>query len=255
MPKVWGFTEKSEFWAAFFNIADALQRRTPLQWICCQSEEQMTLIREQAQIYDPFLGIAIPQGVVTCLGVLATCGYETPNGLTVELLPKELIPNPLTVPTLVSAAAFPKDATSMLAKHGFLPPLDSTHWASFKKVLTEANPLLAPSLASLESWPKRQGYLDYILEILAQRGCFDEEEQEAFAVLRALACAEPENQGSSGQLALQTRLRVALKAQLLSPKEWERLWKSIVDAWYGYVMTLTPQEVVRLTDLNLTFDL
>jgi len=255
MPRVWGFAHKSSYWAGFFDVTDPAQRRTPLQWICCQSTAQVTLLQEQAQIYDPFLGIASPQRVVSCLGVLATCGYETPNGFTVELLPKELIPNPISIPTLVSAAALPQDATSTLAQHGFLPPLESTVWMSFKKALTEANPLLAPSLASLESWPKRQGYLDHILEILARRGCFDEEEQEVFAVLRVLTCAEPENQSSSGQLALQTRLRVALKAQLLSPKEWERLWKSIVDSWYGYVMTLTPQEVVRLTDLNLTFDL
>ncbi len=255
MPKIWGFTQKREYWATFFSATDPAQRKMPLLWSRRLDKEEENLICEQAQIYDPFMGIALPQRVITCLGVLATCGYESPQGCTVELLPKELVPNPIHISMLITASALPEDALSRLAGQGFCPPLGTAYWDRFKEVLSETNPPLTSSLMSLENWSKRQAYLDYILDMITQRGGLEEEEQEVFAVLRALTRAEPENQVTSGQLALQTRLRVALKAQLLPVKDWERLCKNIVDAWYGYVMTLTPQEVTRLTDLNLPFDL
>lgn len=255
MPKAWGFMQRKEYWAAFFSTTGSPRRRMPLLWTCHQNQEQERLLREQAQIYDPFVGIAVPKGVVTCLGVLATCGYESPHGFTVELLPKEVIPNPIPVSRLVAAAAFPQGVGTKAVEDGILQPLESSHWVCFKKILAETNPLLVTSLASLENWHQRQRFLDHILEIIAQRGCVEEEEQEVFTVLRALLRAEPEDQASSpsDQMALQTRLRVALKAQLLTAREWEQLWKSLVDAWYGYAMTLTPSEVARLIDLNLTF--
>ena len=116
-------------------------------------------------------------------------------------------------------------------------------------------PLLATSLVTLESWQQRQGYLDRIFEISAQRRCSAEEEQEIFSILRALVRAAPDNQDTLGYKTLQSRLRVTLNSQFMPDREWECLWKNIVDAWFGYVMTLTPQEIGQLTDLNLTFDL
>ncbi|KPL18880.1 MAG: hypothetical protein AMJ92_05660 [candidate division Zixibacteria bacterium SM23_81] len=255
MPKVWGFTQAKEFWEVFFSTPGSSRERMPLLWTCGGDQEQKMTLTEYAQIYDPFLGISIPGSVVTCLGVLATQGYESSKGYTVELMPKELIPNPIPLATLVKTSAFPQDVVSVLAEPGCLRSLESSQWACFKKVLATTNPQLASYLVSLENWRQRQEYLDHILDVCAQHRCTDEEEQEVFAVLRTLVLAEPENPGSSGPLDLQKRLRAHLKAQLLPDTEWQKLWKSIIDSWYGYVLTLTSQEVARLTDLSLTYDL
>lgn len=255
MPKVWGFTQAKEYWEVFFSTAGSSRVRMPLLWTCGGDQEQKMTLTKHAQIYDPFLGISVPGGIVTCLGVLTTQGYESSKGYTVELMPKELIPNPIPVATLVTASVFPQDTAAGLAEPGCLRSLESSQWACFKKVLAATNPQLASSLVSLENWRQRQKYLDHILDVCAQHRCTDEEEQEVFAVLRALVLAEPENPGSLGPLDLQTRLRVHLKAQFLPDTEWQKLWKNIIDSWYGYVLTLTPQEVARLTDLSLTCDL
>ncbi len=255
MPQVWGFAQSKEYWAAFFSSVVPARCRMPLLWICHQSQKQEMLLREEAQIYDPFVGIAVPQGLVTYLGVLATRGYESPFGFTVELLPRELIPNPIPVTRLVTAAAFPQETATNLANSGDLQFLEPHHWTSFKKIITQTNPLLASSLVTLESWQQRQGYLDRIFEISAQRRCLAEEEQEIFSILRALVRAAPDNQDALGYKALQSRRRVTLNSQFMPDREWEFLWKNMVDAWFGYVMTLTPQEISQLTDLNLTFDL
>jgi len=255
MPNVWGLTEHTDFWNSYFARIDFPKRRMPLLWTCTDDRKQKQLLSSQAQIYDPFVGIAQPLGMATCLGVLNTLGYPSPFGYTVELLPMELIPNPISIDKLVLACALPEEATTCLAGHGFLQALDSSHWTCFKKIISETNSLLLPSLVIMENWYQRRRYLDHVLEIIAQRGCTEEEEQEVFVTLRSLTRAAPENQVFLGQLSLQTHLRVALKAQLLPAKEWEKLWKQLVDAWYGYVMTLTPQEVAQLTDLNQTFDL
>jgi hypothetical protein len=255
MPKVWGLTQSTNFWTSFFSTTDLAQRKMPLLWTCCDDQAKENLLRKKAQIYDPFVGIAHPLRMATCLGVLTTLGYESPPGYTVELLPMELIPNPIPIATLVAACALPEEASTCLAGHGFLQAMEPSNWTSFKNVLSETNPLLVSSLATVENWHHRRKYLDHVLEIIAQRGCTEDEEQEVFSALRTLTRTAPENQVFSGPLALQTCLRVALKAQLLPAKEWEKLWKDLADAWYGYVMTLTPQEVTQLTDLNQTFDL
>lgn len=255
MPTVWGLTESKDFWTSFFQSNDPPQRKKPLLWICQTHQEQKTLLKERAQIYDPFFGIALPRGVVLCLGVLNTSCYETTYGFTIELLPLERVPDPIPLSTLTAAEAFPREAASILDQCGSLRPLESNHWNCFKSVLIKTNPPLASSAVVLENWQQRRQYLENILEIIAGRGCAEDEEQEIFGTLRALTRADTENHGGVDRLAQQTRLRVAIRAQSLPVKEWEKLWKELVDAWYSYVLCLTPQEITQLTDLESTFNL
>jgi len=250
MIKVWGLAENRAYWSSFFAPAAAGEKRKPLLWVCQKAPSQEKILREEMQIYDPFVGFALPQKVATCLGVLNTQGYVTGQGLTVELQPLEAIPNPVSLSHLVATNTIPNGIERGLTSCGALQPLEASQWNSMKAVIAETNPLLTAALTTVENWRPRRTYLERILEIAAFRGCSEEQEQELFTVLRSLMRCESESSDSSGQLALQTRLRLALQAQLLPAKEWERLCTTIVDNWYGYVMTLTPQEVNRLTDLN-----
>jgi hypothetical protein len=254
MSIAWGLTEEKEYWTSSFSSTGISGRRQPLLWACQHAFHLEQLLREQAQIYDPFVGFALPQGVVTCLGVLNSRSYSSPQGLTVELLPLELIPNPVPMSALLASETLTGETVRELADCGIVHPLETSRWSNLKSVITETNPLLMPSLLMVENWHQRQKHLEWILELMARRGCSEEAEQELFTVLRTLTRNEPSNK-SSGPLALQTRLRVALKAQLLPAKEWEELCKRVVDAWYGYVMTLTPQEVTQLTDLDRELNL
>jgi hypothetical protein len=255
MSIAWGLTEEKEYWVSSFSGTGISGRRKPLLWTCRHAFHLEQLLREQAQIYDPFIGFALPQGVVTCLGVLNSRSYSSPRGLTIELLPLEPIPNPVPLAALLASQTLTGETAQELAACGIIHPLETSHWSSLKSVIAETNPLLTPSLLMVENWHQRQKHLERILEMMAQRGCSEEAEQELFTVLRNLTRNDPNNDKSSGQLALQTRLRVALKAQLLPAREWEELCKRVVDAWYGYVMTLTPQEVTQLTDLDREFNL
>jgi hypothetical protein len=250
MSKVWGLAENKEYWSSFLATAGAGERRKPLLWACRNIPLQERLLREDVRIYDPFIGFALPRKVAICLGVLNTCGYMTSQGLTVELQPLEAIPNPISLSHLVSANAIPARIEKKLTSCGALQPLEASHWNSVKAVIAETNPLLTTSLATVENWRQRREYLERILEIAAHRGCSEEQEQELFAVLRSLTRGESDPSESFGQLALQTRLRLALQAQLLPAKEWTQLCNTVVDNWYGYVMSLTPEELSRLTDLD-----
>ncbi len=250
MIKVWGLAESRTYWSSFFTTSAAGEKRKPLLWICRKAPSQEKILREEAHIYDPFVGFTLPQKVATCLGVLNTQGYLTDQGLAVELQLLEAIPNPVPLSHLVATNTIPTGIEKKLTSCGALQPLEASQWNGIKAVIAETNPLLTASLATVENWRHRRTYLEGILEIAAVRGCSEEQEQELFTVLRNLMLCEAEPPDSSGQLALQTRLRLALKAQLLPAKEWERLCTTVVDNWYGYVMTLTPQEVNRLTDLN-----
>jgi hypothetical protein len=255
MPTVWGLTESKDYWTAFFQANDRQQRKGPLLWICQPHLEQRTLLQERAQIYDPFIGIAVPQNVVLCLGVLNTSCYETSDGCTVELLPLERVPDPIPLAELTAAQVLPQEATAALDRCRSLRPLESNHWNCFKTVLSKTNPPLASCTVMLENWRQRRRYLENILEITARRGCTEDQEQDIFGALRALTRADTENHGGVDRLAQETRLRVAIRAQSLPVKEWEELWKELADAWYGYVLCLTPQEITCLTDLSRTFDL
>jgi hypothetical protein len=250
MATVWGLVESKAYWSSFFATATASKRRKPLLWVCRHSPAQENLLRDTMRIYDPFIGFAYPEKVATCLGILNTRGYRTDQGMTIELQPLEAIPNPVSLSHLSSIDAIPDRVGGQLGGCGALQLLEASHWDRIKTVIAEMNPLLTSSLATLENWRQRREYLERILEIVARRGCSEEQEQELFAVLRTLIRGEPDPPESFGPLALQTRMRLALRAQLLPAKEWEQLWKTLVDNWYGYVMTLTPQEVNRLTDLN-----
>ena len=219
-------------------------------WVCKDPSLQEDLLLETLGIYDPFIGFAYPQMVATCLGILTTRGYRTRQGMTVELQPLEAIPNPVPLSHLAAAEAIPHRISERLTCCGTLQPLAASQWNRVKTVIAETNPLLTASLATVENWKQRREYLERILEIIARRGCSEEQEQELFAVLRSLTRAESNGPESSGQLALQTRMRVALRAQLLPPREWEQLYTTLVNNWYGYVMTLSPQEINRLTDLE-----
>lgn|GEM_PF-1867597 len=250
MATVWGLVESKTYWSSFFTPAAADERREPLLWVCRHCSLQENLLRDTVRIYDPFIGFAHPQMVATCLGILNTRGYQTSQGMTVELQPLEAIPNPVSLSHLTAIEAVPGRIEGRLSGCGALQPLAASHWNRIKTVITETNPLLTASLATMENWRQRREYLERILEIVALRGCSEEQEQELFSILRSLIRVESDSSESFGPLALQTRMCLALKAQLLPAKEWEQLWKTLMDNWYGYVMTLTPQEVNRLTDLD-----
>jgi len=250
MATVWGLVESKAYWSSFFSSTAAGERKKPLLWVCRHSPAQEDLLRDTMRIYDPFIGFAYPQKVATCLGILNTRGYRTDQGMTIELQPLEAIPNPVSLSHLSSIEAVPDGIGGQLSGCGALLPLEASQWDRVKTVITEMNPLLTSSLATVENWRQRREYLERILEIVARRGCSEEQEQELFAVLRTLIRGEADPPESFGPLALQTRTRLALRAQLLPAKEWEQLWKTLMDNWYGYVMTLTPREVNRLTDLH-----
>jgi hypothetical protein len=250
MPKIWGLAERKKYWASFFSATEAGNQRKPLLWVCQNAPTQEKLLREEAHIYDPFIGFALPEKVATCLGILNTRGYISKQGLTVELKPIEAIPNPVSLSHLVAMKVIPDWIEGNLATCGTLQPLEVTHWNRVKSVLAEMNPSLTTSLVIVENWRQRRGFLEHILEIIARRGCSEEQEQELFTILCGLMQSEPEPHESFGQLALQTRLRLALNAQLLPEREWEQLYQRVVDNWYGYLMTLTPQEIHQLTNLR-----
>jgi hypothetical protein len=250
MATIWGLVENKTFWSTFFASAAGGERRKPLLWICRDSSSQENLLRETMRIYDPFIGFAHPQNVATCLGILNTRGYHTDQGMTIELQPLEAIPNPVPLSQLAAIDALPDRLGEQLTGCGTLHPLEASQWNKVKTVIAETNPLLTSSLVTVENWKQRREYLERILEIIARRGCSEDQEQELFTVLRSLIGSEPDGSESFGQLALQTRMRLALRAQLLPAKEWEQLCKTLVDNWYGYVMTLTPEEVNRLINLD-----
>ena len=250
MATVWGLFESKNFWSTFFASFAAGARRKPLLWICRRSSSQENLLRNSARIYDPFIGFAHPQQVATCLGILNTRGYRTSQGMAIELQPLEAIPNPVALSHLEAIDAIPDPIGERLSGRGTLQPLSDSHWNKVKTVIAETNPLLTASLATLENWRQRHQYLENILEIIAMRGCSEEQEQELFSVLRILTRTESDGTESYYQLALQARMRLVLRAQMLPAKDWEQLWKTLVDNWYGYVMTLTPGEINRLMNLN-----
>ncbi len=185
--------------------------------------------------YSIFFGCCTDSKEILCAGLTLTSPYVTPDGWTVEILPRFAFDEKVAL----------NDANVNQDMYYFMP-LDErelqqicSQWGSKKRSLKRR-------ITQLEHLAKREQSYETLAAFLERCGCTTE---EVYDVIRTMV--KVVNGGNSKEELEELRQLIDYIAFLVhaderTPKQWAMLWRELLTMWREFATILRPAEMKRI---------